>query len=263
MSYVAHGTFSPNTVYSYTSSRLNGAQSFRQAYAGTYYARIFADYSNRNPESNESDNQRVTSYKISSTWPQPAINPTHNLMVANKKYKLSSSFVPSDLVSVGIPYTNNQPLRKEAATALKRMRDVAASQGVYMRLLSGYRSYWTQDSLYWSYVNTYGQAAADRFSARAGHSEHQTGLTADLGDMNNTYCDFDNTCFQNTKTGKWLIANAHNYGFIIRYLSGKESVTGYYYEPWHVRYVGISAAQTIRNSGKTMEEYYGITGGGY
>src|SRR5690606_6045249 len=102
-----------------------------------------------------------TPWPSNTSWPQPVANPSSYTAVVNKKFKLSSSYVPSDLYSVGIPYVNNQPMRKDAADSLWLMRRDATYSGVYIRLRSGYRSYWTQDSLYWNYVRGYGQASAD------------------------------------------------------------------------------------------------------
>ena len=96
-----------------------------------------------------------------------------------------------------------------------------------------------------------GQAAADRFSARPGHSEHQTGLAFDLNSITDE--------FKDTDEGKWVTENCHNYGFIIRYPADKESVTGYMYEPWHIRYLGVETAQAVHDSGLCLEEYLGIT----
>ena len=115
-----------------------------------------------------------------------------------------------------------------------------------MPLLSGYRSYYTQQYLYNSYVSTYGRESADTFSARPGHSEHQTGLAFDVGSIDDYYGD--------TPAGIWLKENAHYYGFIIRYPKGKEHITGYKYEPWHIRYLGVDIATDIYNKGVTLEE---------
>ena len=149
-------------------------------------------------------------------------------------------------------------MRPEAANSLTELLETAENAGVPMQVLSSYRSYQTQVNTYNNYVNQYGRAEADTFSARPGHSEHQTGLAADLG---NGTCNLE-TCFGNTAAGKWLAAHAHEYGFIVRYEEGKDSVTGYQYEPWHIRYVG-DAASSIVNSGKTMDEYYNVPAGGY
>ena len=101
-----------------------------------------------------------------------------------------------------------------------------------------------------SYCAEDGRAAADTYSARPGHSEHQTGLAIDLNDVT------DN--FGNSREGKWVAAHCHEYGFIIRYPKGKQKITGYMYEPWHVRYVGVKLATKIHDSGLTLEEYLGI-----
>ena len=116
-----------------------------------------------------------------------------------------------------------------------------------MPLLSGYRSFDYQDKLYRKYAAADGVAAANTYSAWPGHSEHQTGLAFDIGSINNNY--------GNTPAGKWLAAHAHEYGFIIRYPKGKEGVTGYQYEPWHVRYLGVELATKVYESGLCLEEY--------
>lgn len=120
---------------------------------------------------------------------------------------------------------------------------------------SGFRSFDTQAGLYQNYVNGYGKSEADTFSARAGYSEHQTGLAFDL-------LHSDGTLVENSNEVNWISKNAHKYGFIVRYKAGKEHITGYQAEPWHIRYVGSNATD-IYNSGLTLEEYLGVQGGGY
>ena len=133
------------------------------------------------------------------------------------------------------------------------MQADAASQGISLSIISGFRSYSRQSTLYNNYVNRDGKAAADTYSARAGHSEHQTGLAADINSLYQSFID--------TPEGKWLNNNCHKYGFIIRYPKGKESITGYIYEPWHIRYVGVDIATSLYNGGNwiSLEEYLGIT----
>lgn len=252
-------------------------RSFTQSTPGTYTARIFVDASNLEPRDSKADNQLTVTYTIAGTttpppptnpwppttvWPQPVQDQSGILAIVNKKFKLSSEYIPAGLRTVKIPLINNQPLRPEAATALEQMNSEALSRGIRMHLRSGYRSYWTQNTLYNNYVSQYGRASADTFSARPGHSEHQTGLAFDLGDRDVPSCDLA-ACFANTKSGVYVAQNAHRFGFIIRYPKGKDSITGYTYEPWHLRYVGVSAATNIYNSGKTMEEYFNVPGGGY
>lgn len=137
-----------------------------------------------------------------------------------------------------------------ASAALQRLQAGANAAGYAMPLLSGYRSYAVQTGLYNSYVARDGQAAADRYSARPGTSEHQTGLAFDIGELDDA--------FGYTPAGSWLASHAHEYGFIIRYPEGKEDITGYQYEPWHVRYVGVEVAQKVFESRLTLEEYLGV-----
>lgn len=177
-------------------------------------------------------------------------------VVVNKKHKLSSDYVPS-LKSV-----SGAQMRPEAADALGLLLQDANAARVPMRVLSSYRSYSTQVSTYNGWVAQSGQAAADTFSARPGHSEHQLGLAVDLGELNNSACDLE-TCFGDTPAGKWLENNAQEYGFIIRYPKGKDTITGYQYEPWHLRYIGTEPAKAVKNSGQTLDQYYGIQAGGY
>ena len=127
----------------------------------------------------------------------------------------------------------------------------AANEGISLWVASGFRSYDTQNWLYNNYVAMDGKAAADTYSARPGHSEHQTGLAFDL----NIVADY----FAFTQEGVWLANNCWKYGFIIRYPAGKDGVTGYKYEPWHVRYLGTDLAKSVYESGLTLEEYLGIT----
>ena len=126
----------------------------------------------------------------------------------------------------------------------------AKKEGLSITYTSGFRSYAYQDALYKDYVSQYGQAAADRFSARAGHSEHQTGLAIDVNTADDS--------FTGTPEAYWLEKHAHEYGFIVRYPAGKEAVTGFQYEPWHIRYLGVQTATAVYNSGLTLEEYLGI-----
>jgi D-alanyl-D-alanine carboxypeptidase len=169
-------------------------------------------------------------------------------VVVNKKHKLPESYAPG--------------LRSVTSSALSQLTSAASSAGIGLKTISSYRSYATQVSTYNKWVNQSGQAAADTFSARPGHSEHQTGLAVDVGASNNSSCDLE-TCFGNTAEGKWVAANAQNYGFIIRYPNGKDAITGYQYEPWHLRYVGVDVAKAVVASGLTLDQYYGIEGGGY
>lgn len=180
-------------------------------------------------------------------------------VVVNKERNLPSDYVPSDLIKLtDVPTCLSNPeinqLRKEAAEALTELFSKAKEEtGIQLYARSGYRSYNTQVSLYNGYVENHGQDAADKFSAKPGQSEHQTGLALDItSDSVNLQLTED---FGETEEGKWICENAHNYGFIVRYPEGKEEVTGYMYEPWHIRYVGKDLATKVYESGKTLDEY--------
>jgi len=123
-------------------------------------------------------------------------------------------------------------------------------------LASGYRSYSDQASVYSAYVSQSGVAQADTFSARPGHSEHQTGLAADIEPLSRT-CEVEQ-CFENTKEGQWLAANSYKFGFVIRYQKNTQDLTGYEYEPWHVRYVGKYLALKLYRSGQTLEQFFSL-----
>lgn len=134
---------------------------------------------------------------------------------------------------------------------MKKMVSDLRNEGLKIILQSGYRSEDTQDYLYNRYVNNYGKEEADTFSARPNHSEHQTGLAMDLS-VDGTLSE----AFENTEQFKWLNENAHKYGYILRYKKDKVYMTGYTYEPWHYRYVGVEVATIIKNENLTFEEYY-------
>jgi D-alanyl-D-alanine carboxypeptidase len=146
-------------------------------------------------------------------------------------------------------------MRKESAIALEKLFFLAKQDGIVLHAISGFRSEKYQQSVYRRNVETQGQLQADKVSAKPGHSEHQTGLTMDVSadSVNNTL----ETQFAKTAEGTWLKNNAHRAGFIIRYLKGKEHITGYSYEPWHIRYVG-EIAKDIYEKNITLEEYLNI-----
>ncbi len=175
-------------------------------------------------------------------------------VIANKKHCLKPlNYAPKDLVNV-----EGALLRAPAATHYRQMLIDARKAGVGFRVSSSYRSYKSQTATY-NYWLRQGKKKADTHSARPGYSEHQTGLTADLVVGN---CSLN--CFAGTKAYVWLVKNAHKYGFIERYPRGKTNITGYVYESWHWRYVGRKTATDMKQKNiKTLEEYWGIAGGGY
>ena len=161
----------------------------------------------------------------------------NGIPIVNKTYSVPREYAPG--------------VNPTAYAAFETMRDAAAQEGINLFIISGYRSYDHQANTYQRYVNRDGQAAADRYSARPGHSEHQTGLCFDLNSLLFSFGD--------TAEGKWLAAHCDEYGFIIRYPIDGESSTGYRYEPWHIRYLGTELAQSVTASGLTLEDYLGIT----
>lgn len=157
---------------------------------------------------------------------------------------------PSDLVE----FYGHQ-LRAEAAKAADTMIDAAATDGVTLLVSSAYRSYAVQQQTYQYWVSANGQQVADQLSARPGYSEHQTGLAIDFASPEG--CRLEE-CYRDTLAGQWLAKNAPRYGYILRFPHGRQSVTGYRFEPWHYRYVGVQIAQEYVSSGaKTFEEFIG------
>jgi D-alanyl-D-alanine carboxypeptidase len=180
-------------------------------------------------------------------------------VVVNKHRPLSEqAYVPAKLVlPAGIPNAAGTPLQADAAQALEAMAADAQKSGISIVMASGYRSYETQIATYNSYVRGYGQAAADTTSARPGFSEHQTGLAADLSAVGSGCTIAD--CFETTAPGQWLAANSWRFGYILRYPKGAQAITGYNFEPWHFRYVGMVVASQMHEKGiGTLEEYFGL-----
>lgn len=192
-------------------------------------------------------------------------NPTSIWVVVNKQHPLNpKDYVPADLVMPNVPLrvpgNESMQLRQATATAMEQMFAAAAKDGISLMLSSGYRSYTYQVNLYNGYVASQGQATADTQSARPGYSEHQTGLAADVEPASKN-CEVEQ-CFGDTPEGKWVAANAYKYGFIIRYQAGNQSITGYEPEPWHIRYVGVSLATEMHDTGvTTLEQFFGVSGG--
>lgn len=172
------------------------------------------------------------------------------LMIANKHYYLGN-YIPEDLVTIDAKYGYQGKINATVYEEYKKLFDAAYQAGMRLTINSPYRSYQTQNTLYNNYSARDGKAAADTYSARPGYSEHQTGLAMDI---TSNRSNFDS--FENTQEFTWMQEHAHEYGFILRYPKGKEYITGYIYEPWHYRYVGIEAATYIREHQITYEEYY-------
>ena len=187
----------------------------------------------------ESNSEAAASITVNVTNPTSTDGLTYinGILVVNKTYALPSTYSPD--------------VDSEAYAALMEMFQAAKADGISLTVVSGYRSYERQNTLYNNYVARDGAEAADTYSARAGHSEHQTGLAFDLNSLEES--------FGETKEGIWLREHCWEYGFIIRYPKGKEDITGYMYEPWHVRYLGKSTAKSVFESGLCLEEYLNVT----
>lgn len=158
----------------------------------------------------------------------------NGILIANKTYSLPSNYAPNCILP-------------DAQAAFNAMAADAKKQGIDLKIVSGFRSYEYQRTLYNNYVARDGKADADTYSARPGYSEHQTGLAMDINNAS--------TSFNNTREAKWIADNCVKYGFIIRYPKGKENITGYQYESWHVRYLGKELAKEVADSGLTLEEF--------
>ncbi len=179
------------------------------------------------------------------------VNKTRQL--APKEYQPKGLVTPK--VPLRVPGNESMQLRSDAAGALQDMFAAANREGIKLMLSSGYRSYTYQVGLYNEYVAVQGKAKADKESARPGYSEHQTGLAVDVEPLSRT-CELKQ-CFANTNTGKWVAINAYKYGFIVRYPKDKTEITGYSYEPWHLRYVGTDLSNEMHKQNiLTLEEFF-------
>ena len=214
--------------------------------AGEYKLKYEASDSSNNKEEvdfvlkvvNDPNNRTFTTSKGFSGKTVNGVTYIDGVLIANKTYSLPSNY--------------GNGLTTETRNAFNKMQADAKAVGLNIWLSSGYRSYYDQRSIYNGYVARDGQVAADTYSARAGHSEHQTGLAFDLNTIDDS--------FAYTAEGKWVAENCHKYGLILRYPKGKDSITGYKYESWHLRYIGGDLPSKLYNNGDwiTLEEYFGI-----
>jgi len=178
-------------------------------------------------------------------------NPNDILVLVNKNNQLRQSFIPNNLESISLKYSNAEKyLRKEAKMAFESLSDKASKLGYRIVAVSAYRDYNYQMELFNYYVEEKGLDYALNCSAKPGHSEHQTGLSVDVEGSNKSYDDFEDS-----PEFEWMKNNAHKYGFILRYPKGKEHITGFKYEPWHYRYVGVNVATYLYQNNLTLEEY--------
>lgn len=193
---------------------------------------------------------------LSRTW-APSHDPADPTVLVNKTRPVTpAGWAPDDLVRPDVPVLGEHDLlREDAAGALERLAaDAEDATGRELVLASGYRSVEYQARLYARYVEAHGRRAADTFSARPGFSEHQTGLAADVAEAGTPF-----TRFGSTETGRWVAEQAWRYGFVVRYPEGRQAVTGYTPEPWHLRYVGTGLSVPMHLAGTaTLEDAFGV-----
>lgn len=186
-------------------------------------------------------------------------DPNNTLVLVNKYFKLPTNYKPQLLVYPHVRFltgrTEKAKMQLIAANALEKMFHAAKHDGVTLTGVSAYRSYKTQVALFKHYEQRDGQAKALTYSAFPGTSEHETGLAIDVSDAAGRTAA--TPAFSGTKESLWLESHASNYGYIIRYPKGKQAVTGYEYEPWHLRYVGTAVAKSLKAANQTLEEYLG------
>ncbi|MFJ7921296.1 D-alanyl-D-alanine carboxypeptidase family protein [Lysinibacillus fusiformis] len=235
-------------VYNYKNNQVNSASNEQpkstETNKSTEQDSSTTEKTDTTPETPEKPEQQPdeNGYLPNQTLPT---QPTYikGILLANKIYPLPSTFAPEE--------------NPEARQALNLMLEAAKQQGFDLVAFSGYRSFEYQTTLYNNYVNRDGQAAADRYSARPGYSEHQTGLAFDIGERGKEDVWLTEE-FGETPAGQWLFAHAQEYGFILRFPQNKEEITGYMYESWHYRYVGKDVAKEIAKRSITLEEYLGV-----
>jgi len=235
-------------VYNYKNNQVNSASNEQpkstETNKSTEQDSSTTEKTDTTPETTEKPEQQPdeNGYLPNQTLPT---EPTYikGILLANKIYPLPSTFAPEE--------------NPEARKALNQMLEAAKQQGFDLVAFSGYRSFEYQTTLYNNYVNRDGQAAADRYSARPGYSEHQTGLAFDIGERGKEDVWLTEE-FGETPAGQWLFAHAQEYGFILRFPQNKEEITGYMYESWHYRYVGKDVAKEIAKQSITLEEYLGV-----
>lgn len=228
--------------------------------------RIISDQVSQLPESIQNIADQVQAKPVTIfNPPKYSIDEADSIwVVINKQRQISPlRYKPENLVFPDFPRPKVQnpfglQLRQEAALATEEMASAMAVEGVGTLILnSGFRTYKNQQGLYNRTRDTRGLAVAEKLSARPGHSEHQLGLAADFS-AHGQGCAIM-ACFGNTEAGRWLAENAHKYGFILRYPKGYKSITGFQYEPWHFRYLGVELATEMKNKGiKTLEEFWDL-----
>lgn len=214
----------------------------------TEYAKLYPNYDLEKVVTYVNMNLDVPFYDITFDIESP----DDLLVLCNKYFKLPDYFVPTELTEVPNAYHvgdgKEYLLKNDALDAFISMSKKAASEGITLKMISAYRSNSYQEGLYNRYKSNNGQENADKYSARPGHSEHETGLAVDINQVSQA--------FEDTDAFKWLQVHAHEYGFILRYPKESEHETGYIYEPWHYRYIGIEKATEIKQLNITFDAYH-------
>ncbi|ENK1244547.1 M15 family metallopeptidase [Clostridium botulinum] len=211
---------------------------------------------NDSKDDSKNNNQEITKNESNSKNNKKQ-NLKQNLLLVNRENKLDEDYFPRDLTVPNVRFLGNRNfqikrLRRVASEALENLFQEAKKENITLLGVSGYRNYNYQINVYNNSVHRNGKEHADKYVAQPGSSEHQTGLAMDI--VSTEYINLDED-FVNTKAYKWLKENCYKYGFIIRYPEEKEYITGYKFEPWHIRYVGVEVATEIMNRGITLEEY--------
>lgn len=213
-------------------------------------------YSDKNPEISLTEViALVNVHRDEDYYENMAVTDTskENTMLVNKYNALSKDYEVENLTNISKTYSygENKKLNKEAYDAFISLAEDAKKEGYTILIVSSYRTYQEQEDVWKDYKASFGTRKADAYAARAGSSEHETGLAIDVAD----YYD-KNDKFEDTESFQWMQTNAHKYGYILRYPKGKENITGYSYEAWHYRYVGVETATKVYNEGITYDEYY-------
>ena len=215
----------------------------------------YLSYKKENKDMSYADTVAVINAGANEDWytePKAANLEDGNLILVNKFNYLVEGYAPEDLVDMGLQYAfSGKQIKEEVYASFKGLVKAAKKEGLTIVANSTFRTYDYQENLYNRYKNNNGKEFAESYAARAGYSEHQTGLAIDVSTLNST---MDN--FEETEEFTWLQDHAHEYGFILRYPKEKEFITGYNYESWHYRYVGEEVAEEIKELGITFDEYY-------
>lgn len=221
-------------------------------------------YNTKGPEDNNVKNSSEDSReKIEAKqYIEVDTKPDSYTVLVNRDYLISKDYVPDDLIVPEVPFSfygtyEKSYVRKRAAKALEHLFAGARTDGYILKVVSAYRSYERQMQIYRNNVKTRGEDKTNKVSAMPGSSEHQTGLAIDVS-ADSVGCTIEES-FARSAEGKWLKKNCHKYGFIIRYPKNKTKITGYSYEPWHIRYVGKNLAKYLKKNNLTLEEYYKLT----